>query len=246
MEQTCNKDEQTLLSIVLACWKLCDQQTILSQFCTRNASAFIGNKIELNIVTDLSSILTTTKLNPRDYNLSSINIIEYPTDQQIFSIPKTINYGLKRSNGNIFLKTDPDIIFSKDAIQMVVDNVVPGLGLIEICADSILDNKFPEWNNCQKRMEGYGACFALHRNDWFKLCGYDERISGWGADDTEMAMRAGKELKLIVSRKFPVWHIAHNNRKGVVKHFPFKSNENLKLIKQNELNWHCDYWGEAK
>jgi hypothetical protein len=172
----------------------------------------------------------------------------YPTKQKMFSIGKTINYGLKRvpNNDSIVIKTDIDIIFSESVIDHLRRSVVSGSGTICLChhiADPrVIHQKSTKWNMHKKDSEGRGACFAMVQRDWEYLNGYDERIRGWGGDDTEMWMRAKKHMYVKTSKQHPLFHVKHPPR-TVKGYFPHRSGENMEIA--NKGDWKSEHWGEA-
>jgi len=175
--------------------------------------------------------------------------IVYPGEQEIFGIPRTINYGIKRVPGNgIIAKTDLDIVFSSSSVGALTKVVCEGRGLALICANvrqpPITENKMMAiWPRVTKRVRGKGACFAMAKSDWYKLKGYNEEIHGWGADDNDMWERARKALSMKLSHAYPIFHVNHKLRKGKRADFPILSKRNLGIMKKR--HWNNDKWGEA-
>ena len=201
-----------------------------------NKDVFETHDVEITIVSDRMIELKGDR----------VRCLKYPAKQDVFSIPRTINYGIRRvEEEGIVVKTDVDILFSSELLEQIKEKVNDGQGLIAICVD--IDK--PEyatrldWNRLPKtsRREGRGACFAMTRHDWFRLKGYDERITGWGADDEEMWRRASKVINMIQTDRFPIYHIRHNERKGL-SHFPVRSEQNLKFAEKQD--WNMENWGQ--
>jgi hypothetical protein len=182
---------------------------------------------------------------PLDLALEWARTIVYPVEQKVFSIPKTVNYGIKRVEGNgIIIKTDPDIVFSEELVQRLIAEVKPGLGIVSMCSEI---GKFEsiskvQWSRAKILRNGRGGCFAMSKHDWVSMNGYDERIKGWGADDEEMWRRAMRNIKMIQTQEHPLYHIKHPVRKDN-KFFPKLSKRNLAFCKT--LDWKSETWGEA-
>ena len=177
-------------------------------------------------------------------------ILKYPKKQTIFSIGKTINFGIRNTQNTpnrIIIKTDIDIVFTNSVLNYVLYNVNNNIGMVALPA--YIERNFDintlenpgYWNRQRKVTDARGACFALTREDWFNLNGYDERIEGWGGDDTEMWFRANKKLKFMkVTTHHPIYHIEHPiriNQNG----FIFNSGRNVEIGKN--MDWKSERWG---
>ena len=212
-------------------------------FAAANGKLILDNKLSAAVVLSKDQKLT-------QYAPEWLRKLNYPIIQPQFSIGKSVNFGIKKSIGKIIIKTDPDIVFTKECIDLVLKTVKPGIGLICLCAETLTPFNLPPleiWKKMNKRHSGYGACFAMHKDDWFALKGYDERICGWGADDTELHIRARKKVQLSISNEMPLYHISHQIRRGS-KDFPFKSKENLELFQKFHSSgneWNDENWGNG-
>jgi hypothetical protein len=218
-----------MISLVAAAWKIDDNR--ISQFIDWNREAFLQAGLELVLVSN------------RDLQLPEpwISSPVYPLPQEIFSIPRTINYGIRRTTADIIVKTDVDIVFSVEILRLIESYVEPARGMVGICANIRSADFAPktDWNRVSKRHRGRGACFAMHRDDWFKLRGYNERITGWGADDNDMWDRASRTISMVESREQPIYHVAHPERKNSPE-FPNWGKKNLKISRKgcsNPENW---------
>jgi hypothetical protein len=171
---------------------------------------------------------------------NNCRVVKYPAVQKKFSIPKTINYGIRQvSHEGLVIKSDPDIFFSKAVLKHVVDSVSKGNGMVCHCSniDSVESAvKDSNWVRRTKRHRGRGACFAMMKSDWESLCGYNEKIWGWGGDDNDMWTRATRKIKMVENSEFPLYHINHEKRKGS-EFFPTRGNSNLKVGSWNNPNW---------
>jgi len=218
-----------MISLVAAAWKIADAR--LDSFIEWNREAFESCGAELVLVSDRNLC------RPEPWVKSPV----YPLPQEIFSIPRTVNYGIRRASGEIIVKTDVDIVFSREILRLVGTHVRPGRGMVGICANLKNATWAPktDWNRARKRHRGRGACFAMHRDDWLSLRGYNEVITGWGADDNDMWLRASRTIKMAESRECPIYHVAHPSRKNA-ETFPDWGKKNLKISRQgcrNPENW---------
>jgi len=179
---------------------------------------------------------------------SNLRVIKYPKKEKIFSIGRTVNYVMRRidcGEKEIIIKTDPDIVFSKEVLNHISKNLTIGSGMVCICANIANPElvEFSTWSNMAKRRGGRGACFAMTKADWFKLNGYDERIEGWGGDDDEMFHRASKQVKITQDDEYPLFHVNHPERKNKFSNFPYNFYVNREIIKL--LDWSSPNWGQA-
>ena len=216
--------------IVACAWKIDDQR--IADFISWNRTVFEQEAIDLCLVSDRSLEL--------EFGRAAV----YPLEQPIFSIPRTINFGLRTFSEGIVAKTDVDIIWSSELIRRVREVVVPReTGYIGICADIKAPAAASNFAKLTKRRRGRGACLALHIDDWHAVCGYNERIQGWGADDEDCWRRAGKNVKMIEEWTCPLYHVRHPVRKGGAD-FPILSSRNLVISRKQR--WSDPEWGIPK
>jgi len=215
------------IGIVACAWKIDDQR--IADFISWNREVFEAEGVDLCIVSDRSLDL--------EYGRTAV----YPVEQEIFSIPKTVNFGLRTFATGIVAKTDIDIIWSRELIQRLHKAVVAGeKGYIGICVDIGGPDGANNYAKRRKRRRGRGACLALHVDDWHAICGYDERIQGWGGDDEDCWKRACHKVEMLEEWTCPLYHIRHSQRKGSAD-FPILSSRNLRIARKN--NWSNPDWG---
>lgn len=220
------------LSIVLAAWMI--PESSIGNFLDWNRDAFISRNVEVVIVAD------------HDYDLGKgERVVVYPLEQPVFSIPKTVNYGIRRASGDIIIKTDPDIIFSGEVLDQATQLLSndDNMGMIGICANVRAPSKTTavNWRKLSKRRRGRGALFALRKDHWFELNGYNENIDGWGGDDEEMWRRASNLVTMSELCEYPLLHVNHPLRKDRSEFFPVKSSRNLRIAKKG---WQSEDWGD--
>lgn len=218
------------IGIVACAWKIGDQR--VANFVSWNRGVFESENVDLCIVSD------------RELDLEYGRTAVYPVEQEIFSIPKTINFGLRTFTEGIVAKTDIDIIWSKELIQRLREVIVAGeTGYIGICANIGKPEGAKNYEKLTKRLRGRGACFALHIDDWHAICGYDERIQGWGGDDEDCWRRARTHVKMVEEWKCPLYHMRHAIRAGR-ETFPILSKRNMKI--SGKRNWSNQEWGKPQ
>jgi hypothetical protein len=222
------------ITVILNVYGITEQA---GKFLDWNKDSFEHHNVRVTIMTD--SIF--------DVAYEWASVMMYPGKEKVLSVPKSINYGIKRTSGDgIIIKTDSDIVFSKEVIQQVKKCVCPGHGLVALCSNigGVPKDLNSAWKGAKIRVKGRGACCALTKEDWFKLNGLDERMSGWGAEDYEMFMRGRKRLESMrESQEFPLYHISHPVRKGNTPIYPVSNNSNCRIGRK--LDWKSDNWGEA-
>ena len=220
------------ISVVVSAYRLSEKE--INRFLDWNEVVFRNNNINLSIVTD------------RDINLSYGQCLIYPKSQNHFSLPRVINYGIKRAEG-IVIKTDLDIIFSNPVIQHISKVVRNSYAFIGICSniDNLIEVQEESWESLPKRFWGWGACFAMTRDDWGEFRGYNEKIWGWGDDDIEIAQRVQSKSCLSICSYYPLFHMNHKSRKSTdsSSFYPIRKEENSQLI---STEWNEQEWGEAK
>jgi len=179
-------------------------------------------------------------------------------EQERYDIGSMNNLGIRSSEADIIIKGDVDIYYSRESIRAVENIVRPGVALCQKCANLTVDNELSlgdqlecltlyterNWGHVPIRPAGRGACFAMHKDDWKRLCGYDERFRGWGSDDDSIFRRAQQEITVIQSARHPIIHINHRAR--ISARFPNCGQQNMTLMDATEP-WHetpeSENWG---
>jgi hypothetical protein len=211
-------------------------------FLEMNRSVFVS--MQINVI-----VVTNTHYNS---NYDNVSYIMYPIEQTQFSIGKTVNYGIRavQDTSAIIVKTDIDIMFTSNIFNYLRDEV--SLGHARICLCSHVSKQQPsmtleKWEGLDKDKGGLGACFAMHRGDWHKACGYSEDIFGWGHDDTELCRRLEKtdSIDLHSNSDYILLHINHARRATpkVGSFFQDRATGNLPLA--NNSKWTNPNWGRA-
>jgi hypothetical protein len=133
----------------------------------------------------------------------------YPGELPLFNLSKTSNYGIRLAGAGIICKTDPDVLFSPQALDAVAA-VTPQRGTCFVYRMALSTK--PEDLDDAKPWEASKGTIALHSDHWAALCGYDERQEGYGIEDGDCYHRAGNCGTRTAGRSpAPIWHIAHTD-----------------------------------
>ena len=223
------------ITLVVAAYRI--PRKLMDMFLCWNEAVFAACDVKLTLVLDRAETFIQPWVTP----------LVYPVLQDQLSLPKTVNYGIRRATTDVVVKGDIDIVYSAEVLQAVLSTVTMATGFVGICANVQMPRfcRPRSWKQAEKRRTGMGACFALHRTSWSTLCGYNERIFGWGADDNDMYQRAKVMFHVVVSDEHPLWHVNHPERKSPVPgaFFEFRSAKNLSESRQP---WYDIAWGEAR
>jgi hypothetical protein len=113
----------------------------------------------------------------------------YPGKMPVFSLAKTANFGIRRAledGCETILKCDPDIIFD-GALETMLTTPAAGRYVVA---------KFHNVRSYAERQRPYrdematDGCISMTAHAWQAIQGYDERMYGWGFEDTEVCQRA--------------------------------------------------------
>jgi len=207
-----------MLDIVIP--SLLPEKVILNHF-RRNKEALAECGAHVTYVTNI-------ELDLGSENASCITI----TDQTRFDIGRVSNIGIRASTMQVVVKSDIDIVFCADLIRFTAATIAGGRAYIAKCANIDAQHyNTRNWDTAVLRPAGRGAWFAMHKRDWQRLRGYDERLVGWGADDDNLYRRTKLSMNVVEHAKFELWHVNHKVRTGA--YFPCTEG-NIKI----PLNWH--------
>jgi len=178
-----------------------------------NKDLFVKEKANVYLLSDKQENLS-------DYPFA--RIIEYPEDEEAFSLPKIFNYGLKQiTKTEIVVKTDIDIIFSKSIFRQMRQTISNKVGMVcipfDVSSFDDIEQKTNNWDNLSRNKEHKGGCFAMTYDDWLNLGGYDESLISLDINDSQMYLRASKKIKMYISEVYPLWHVNHPKRKVVTQ-----------------------------
>lgn len=148
-----------------------------------------------------------------------------PTDGT-WSRSRALNAGFAHARGEVLVSTDADMIFSPDSMEKISTRIIadPTTAMVLQCrdllpgwsADRFADGPV-EWallggvSRLRPRW-GMGGMFALHRDVYRVVRGFDERMQIYGGEDMDFAYRvrrAGTRIHWIddpAVRMYHMWH----------------------------------------
>jgi len=131
-----------------------------------------------------------------------IRVIQHKTD--LFSRSLLNNVGIRNGKGEYVLCTDIDMLFGKDFIKTVMENVGPNI-LVESrtmylkdkITRRIYSGELDPYNDLDgiklgriKKRSTAGGTQCMHIDSWTKLHGQNELMKVWGSEDFELLTRA--------------------------------------------------------
>jgi hypothetical protein len=171
----------------------------LREFLTWNADGIARLRARLVIVAD------------RDYaDLPPwARVAHYPHEMPVFNLAKAANYGIRHAGSGIVCKTDPDCLFPPEALEDVARaSPLCGVCLTYRMADSASPDDIEKaaiWTESK-------GTVALYADHWASLCGYDERMVGYGMEDSDLVQRAQAcRDRTVYMSPAPVYHVAHSS-----------------------------------
>ena len=180
------------ISVVACHYRL--PQKRLHDFIDWNRELFVKYGVTLHLVSDTQWMALP----------SWVKCHVFPAPMKIYSPARASNYGIRQAGLGIVCKTDIDIVFSEDALKDV-SRIGPGYGVYFY----YLMAKNYETRHINRKWGSTCGTMALHFDDWNKLCGYDERLEGYGVEDGEGVVRA-KAICKVDRSNADLFHIAHN------------------------------------
>ena len=165
---------------------------------------------------------------------SHINRISCP-DQEIFSIAKTANLGIRQAvdaGFDVVLKTDIDCIITQGVLnycQELPARMAACWRYYHLRDPDKLDESWQD-TKC------IGSA-AMHAQCWDEVNGYNENMSGYGFDDGDLRFRArGKGITmptLLKPHLYHIWHEEKHNRETIN---PFLRVKNIAMRKDKYDN----------
>jgi len=180
-----------------------DDETI-HRFVSCNGEIFERHHCNVLLVTD----------RPLSKHPDWMSVLVYDKPVSVISLPALVNYGVRRSDAEIVVKTDVDIRFTDEPLSHL-SGVRRGHAVVGLCV-YLKESLIPvmDWHLLKVKDRHFGAMLAMHRSDWYKLGGYNENIRGWGADDEDMVARIQKAMSVFIGDVGPLYHANHQDRKG--------------------------------
>jgi hypothetical protein len=134
-------------------------------------------------------------------------VARFPRALSVFNLSATSNFGIRLIGRGIIAKVDPDLFLGEKFAETIAA-VSDARGLAP---------RFRMAASPQEARDGIGevweaskGCLVMPYNRWAAICGYDERMEGYGIEDGDAFYRAGLLPGFKIDRECaPVWHVAH-------------------------------------
>ncbi len=154
----------------------------------------------------------------------------------IYSPARASNIGIRRacdSGAGVVVKTDIDCILDAKFIVEALE-LERGTMLAPWYHDAV--HAGDEAGRVMQRPCGTVAMWAA---DWRALCGYDERMYGYGREDGDLLRRAKLAKMRVTRRQHQVYHVRHESRISP-EWYPMRRSENLDV---GTDPWKDERWG---
>jgi len=161
----------------------------------------------------------------------------YTKTDSLWNISRARNIGIRNALADFIMTTDVDCIFAPDFIKTVMNHMADDK--IVHCRISDLpgsyDGKLDDflWMNKVSTLRppyGFGGCQVFPKKWAFKVHGFDEAYSVWGADDTDFYLRATQDGldRVWIERETSFFHQYHETENNA-KNRPYVSENRLRL-----------------
>ncbi|MBS3076646.1 glycosyltransferase family 2 protein [Candidatus Pacearchaeota archaeon] len=112
----------------------------------------------------------------------------YVDERGIWNLPRARNIGIRRAMGRLIICMDGDIILSKDVLEKVYDDFDKRK---ESVLYQIPRKEITKEKKIKSHLPGpFPGCFqGSDRKNWFKVRGFDERMTGYGYEDGDLVNR---------------------------------------------------------
>ena len=227
------------MTVVCTHYKMPEQR--LRDFFEWNDELFRKNKVRVIVVSDQEW-----------HGLPEYaRVAVFPSELSMFSLSRTSNFGIRRAGSGKVCKTDPDCVFSEEAMRECFRvNDQNGVCMTYLMAESYrTKNTAVAWTASK-------GTICLTWDHWNAVNGYDERLQGYGCEDGWLLDAArhkcgdGRSVEVL---KVAFWHIAHSenkqergsNRRDCWNRdsgFNPKNHRGNKAARRGG-KWACDSWG---
>lgn len=146
------------------------------------------------------------------YQNINLTLIQHKIGDEFFHKTLLNNVAIRKAKTEYIMTTDVDILFGKDfvetlfqflALNVFIDSRV--LSWKSSAVQRVYNGELDPYNNLEAckigKIKGEatcGACQATHKDNWYKVHGYNELFKGWGSEDTDLLVRmrmAGVKIK---------------------------------------------------
>jgi len=215
-DQADTSDELSRIAVVVAGVGLAAET---AAWLVRNRAIIQAAGAEAYICTDATNV-------PTDW----AHIIVVPREVP-YSPARAINPGLRRAcddGVDVIVKTDIDCMLTP-ALFRVAAAVTSSAGLCPI-QEETTGGRTPR--SC--------GTLVMHRTIWTEICGYDERMEGYGREDGDAVDRARAAGCSVTRPRDMVIHFSHSSRLDGVA-YPRRRAENIAISRRHD--WSDPDWG---
>lgn len=183
----------------------------------------------------------------------------YDPEETKFSFVHSTNTAIRRSIGNFIFHIDFDVFFPYKSFENLWKYVIQYnqnnnfhnyFNRLNVFGwESILKNnvdiyemddleKIPETKPNMNYFEGCSAGHLYHRDIWWEVGGYDERMIYWGFQDTDLFLRVNKAKYIPnILENVITYHFEHKRVMCPKSNNPFFMTRNPISINPNGENW---------
>jgi GT2 family glycosyltransferase len=159
-----------------------------------------------------------------------------------------LNYvGIRNAKGDFCASTDVDMLYGKDFIKTVVENLHENTflesrtmylksGVTKLIYNWTLDpyNNLDSCRRCRIKKETTAGGFqCTSRENWLKIKGFDEAFVGWGSEDYDLlnrAIQAGLNIKWLGEDRSNIMLFHQHHDKSDIKKDLEYQEENKKIL----------------
>ena len=116
----------------------------------------------------------------------------YVDEKGIWNLPRARNIGIRKSNGEFIICVDGDMILEKDVLTKIYQDFKKRKEtvLYQIHRRDIMPDGEIKMHPILPGVGSFPGCFqASARENWFKVQGFDERMTGYGYEDGDLVIR---------------------------------------------------------
>lgn len=212
------------------------------------------------VLVDFGSTRPLDDLNNMYPWLSIINVTRNTAE---FHKARALNIGIKHIKTKYICTTDVDQIFADDFFHRVHAALRGGKTLV-MCKTHELKKQIPEWfvppvtadiykkllkTIPKRKLRGEGCCLGFTTNWAMRVHGWDERYKGYGAEDSDLMLRAMLSglTRVWITKQTSLIHLPHEKKTKYYSNKNFTRNKNMylrrkKIDKDISVNTNKD-WG---
>ena len=218
-----------MIKIIVAAYKIPPERR--QMFFDENDAVFKQNDCKCYIVTD-------NDIDAPEW----CKVCVYPVELKQFNLSAVCNYGIRQAGSGMIIKTDIDCIFTTEMFTHDLIVVDPG--------DFIfwwywMIKKPERKHHATVWPQGRGTV-GMWFDDWCKICGYNENMTGYGIEDGDVCRRAVTAGLFQFRGDAKLYHVQHG-RNGARSFWNRENNFNPANHEFNQTqdgNWNNPEWGK--